>query len=88
MITLGLLGAFCDTSPHSSPLLTPLLNETLPSGLLYDLASQYSNDWDAFKKIFNPLVRGLWQNMRSGSILDNRHRRPLRALLQLTETKV
>lgn len=81
-------GTYCDTKSHTSPLLMPLLNETLPSGLLIDLATQYHNDWSAFSKIVSPLLRGLWQRMRSSSILDNRHRMPLVALQQLCDIKV
>ncbi|ODN01348.1 Ubiquitin conjugation factor E4 B [Orchesella cincta] len=87
-IGLVLQGAFCETKSHTSPLLSPLLNDKLPSGLLTDLATLYHTDWSAFSKIFSPLIRGLWQRMRSGSILDNSHRMPLVALQQLCEIKV
>lgn len=81
------LGTYGETKAHTSPLLDPFLNETLPGGLLIDLTTQYHNDWTAFSKIFTPLLRGLWQRMCSGSILDNRHRMPLVALQQLCEIK-
>lgn len=85
---MNYIGAFCETKSHSSPLLVPIINQTLPSGLLYDIAIQSYSEYTVFQKIFTPLVRGLWQRMRCGSILDNRHRMPLMALQQLCEIRI
>lgn len=64
------------------------MKETLPGGLVIDLATLYYTDWKAFSKIFSPLIRGLWQRMRSASILNNRHRVPLVTLQALCEIRI
>jgi len=87
-IYLSASGAFCEMKVHTSPLLAPLVNQTLPSGLLHDLAVLLQADKDVFVSVFNPLLQGLWQLMRTGTILENRHRLPLLALQQLCETKI
>jgi hypothetical protein len=81
-------GAFGEVSAATSPLVIPIINQSLPGGLLHDLAIKYYGDFESFKLIFTPLLRGLWQKMRSGSLLENHHRPPLVALEHLCEIRI
>ena len=72
----------------TSPLLDPLLKQTLPTGFLLDLIIDCSSDWPTFKSVFIPLIRCLVADVRKKSIGDSGHEPALIALSELCDIKV
>ncbi|XP_026280818.1 ubiquitin conjugation factor E4 B isoform X1 [Frankliniella occidentalis] len=70
-----------------TPLLSPILNQSLPRGFLPELFSRtYTND-AVFSNIMTPVLRGLFVGMQSASIFGNAHRVPIQALCDLLEIR-
>lgn len=77
-----------NTDHMSSPLLQPLLDQTLPPGFLPELIYVLNEDQDAFHKILSPVLQGLHSAMCGASIADTNYRKPLEALCELLEIKI
>ena len=70
-----------------SPILKPLLEQTLPAGFVIDLIKETASNWDDFKAIFGPLVQCLVMEARTSSIVDATYRPSLLALTDLCDIK-
>lgn len=70
-----------------SPLLAHLLQQTVPRGFANELVMRTYNNVDIFKKLFNPILQGLFQSMQNASVVGNEHRLPLQILNELTEIR-
>ncbi|GLV34489.1 Ubiquitination factor E4B [Carabus blaptoides fortunei] len=70
-----------------SPLLGPLLNQTLPRGFMSELVARTHANTHVFSKIFSPVLQGLFLNMQQASIVDNEHRQPMQVLCELAEIR-
>ncbi|XP_015113341.1 ubiquitin conjugation factor E4 B [Diachasma alloeum] len=71
----------------SSPLLIPVLSQTLPRGFLHELVARTHSNPQTFNKIFTPLLQGLYLSMQQGSLVGNTHRRPVQALEELIDIR-
>ncbi|KAL1117669.1 hypothetical protein AAG570_003984 [Ranatra chinensis] len=71
----------------SSPLLQPLIAQSLPRGFLQELLTRIHNNQDTLHKVFSPLLQGLFRIMQNSSIVGNTHRKPLEALAELVEVR-
>jgi len=74
--------------PLTSPLLQPVLQQTLPRGFLLELLARTHANPDTLNKVFSPLLQGLYRAMQGGSMVGNSHRKPLEALSDLVEMRV
>ncbi|CAA9998747.1 unnamed protein product [Nesidiocoris tenuis] len=75
------------TGSLSSPLLQPVLCQSLPRGFLIELLSRVHANPEALNKVFSPLLQGLCRAMQCASMVDNAHRKPLEALAELVEIR-
>ncbi|XP_066992504.2 ubiquitin conjugation factor E4 B isoform X2 [Anabrus simplex] len=73
--------------PRASPLLSPVLSQSLPRGFLPELVARTHLHQDTFSKVFGPLLQGLFRTMQSVSIVGNGHRQPIQALSDLVEIR-
>ncbi|XP_075218617.1 ubiquitination factor E4B [Lycorma delicatula] len=73
--------------PLSSPLLQPLLSQSLPRGFLPELIFRTQANLDTLNKVFSPLLQGLYRNMQGASVVGNGHRKPLEGLSELVELR-
>ncbi|XP_046673336.1 ubiquitin conjugation factor E4 B isoform X1 [Homalodisca vitripennis] len=74
--------------PLSSPLLQPVLKQTLPRGFLLELLARTHSNPDTLNKVFSPLLQGLYRAMQGASVVGNSHRKPLEALSDLVDMRV
>ncbi|XP_018324068.1 ubiquitin conjugation factor E4 B isoform X2 [Agrilus planipennis] len=70
-----------------SPILVPLLQQTLPRGFISELVARTYTSPDCFANIFTPLLQDLFSMMQTASIVGNEHRQPLQALGELAEIR-
>lgn len=70
-----------------SPLLAPVMNQSLPRGFLPELFARTFNNNAVFLQIMTPVLRGLFLNMQTASIIGNAHRQPIQALCDLLEIR-
>ncbi|KAK3929272.1 Ubiquitin conjugation factor E4 B [Frankliniella fusca] len=70
-----------------TPLLSPILNQSLPRGFLPELFSRTYMNETVFSQIMTPVLRGLFVGMQSASIFGNAHRVPITALCDLLEIR-
>ena len=74
-----------------SPLLKPIVEETIPAGFLVELVAETlrSYEWSVFQAIFSPLLNCLIAEVRKGSLAkDGSYTRPVRVLAELAEIRV
>ncbi|XP_034945689.1 ubiquitin conjugation factor E4 B [Chelonus insularis] len=71
----------------TSPLLYPVLSQTLPRGFLHELVARTHSNPQTFNKIFTPLLQGLYLSMQQASLVGNTHRRPIEALEELIDIR-
>ncbi|XP_012285979.1 ubiquitin conjugation factor E4 B [Orussus abietinus] len=71
----------------SSPLLYPVLSQSLPRGFLHELVARTHSNPQTFNRIFTPLLQGLYLSMQQASLVGNTHRRPIEALEELIEIR-
>ncbi|GLG94106.1 Ubiquitin conjugation factor E4 B [Gryllus bimaculatus] len=77
-----------EDAPRVSPLLAPVLNQSLPRGFLPELVARtFSSSLESFSRVFSPLLQGLFLTMQSSSIVGNTHRQPIQALSDLVEIR-
>lgn len=76
------------TDPMNSPLVQPLLSQSLPSGFLNDFVITLYENEDTFKRIMSPILQGLHRAMTESSLADPDYCKPLEALTDLLEIKV
>ncbi|XP_074108795.1 ubiquitination factor E4B [Cotesia typhae] len=76
------------SSLSPSPLLYPVLSQTLPRGFLHELVTRTHTNPQAFNKIFTPLLQGLYLSMQQVSLIGNTHRRPIEALEELIDVRL
>lgn len=70
-----------------SPLLVPLLQQTLPRGFITELVMRTQSNQRIFAKIFNPILQGLFLTMQNASVVGNEHRHPIHVLNELAEIR-
>ncbi|KAF7992765.1 hypothetical protein HCN44_005109 [Aphidius gifuensis] len=71
-----------------SPLLNPLLCQTLPRGYLHELVTKIHTNTLIFNSIFIPLLQGIYLSMQQSSLVGNTHRRPTEALEELIDIRI
>ncbi|KAK9882976.1 hypothetical protein WA026_001192 [Henosepilachna vigintioctopunctata] len=71
-----------------SPMLKPLIRQTLPRGFLMELVSRTHSDESAFSAVFSPILQGLFSMMQNASIVGDQHRTPIQILLELAELRL
>ncbi|KAF7278364.1 hypothetical protein GWI33_008496 [Rhynchophorus ferrugineus] len=70
-----------------SPLLAPIVHQTVPRGFLTELVTRtYANE-KLFDKVFSPILQGLFRMMRTASIVEDEHRLPLQTLFELADIR-
>ncbi|PNF25093.1 hypothetical protein B7P43_G02009 [Cryptotermes secundus] len=86
--SLSLQGVLIDEElPRTSPLLGPVLNQSLPRGFLPELVARTHANHELFNKVFSPVLQGLFLTMQTSSIVGNGHRQPIQALSDLVEIR-
>uniref|UniRef100_A0A1B6DV73 Ubiquitin conjugation factor E4 B n=1 Tax=Clastoptera arizonana TaxID=38151 RepID=A0A1B6DV73_9HEMI len=73
--------------PLTSPLLQPVLSQSLPRGFIPELLTRTQANPEILHKVFSPLLQGLFRSMEMSSIVGNTHRKPIEALSELVEMK-
>lgn len=83
IILQGMITEFDTKALHKdpSPLLTPLINQTLPRGFVSELVVRTHSNAHAFNKIFSPVLQGLFLIMQQTSVVGNEHRQPIQVRL-------
>ncbi|XP_066601539.1 ubiquitin conjugation factor E4 B [Prorops nasuta] len=89
LVLQGLVGICqASVSPHNmTPLLYPVLSQSLPRGFLHELVARTHTVPSVFSKIFTPLLQGLYLSMQQASLVGNTHRRPMEALEELIDIR-
>lgn len=70
-----------------SPLLQPILQQTIPRGFLSELVTRTYTDVELFSKVFSPILQALFKMMQNASILDENRRIPLETLFELADIR-
>lgn len=71
----------------SSPLLGPLMQQSIPRGFISELVVRTNTMPKLFAKIFEPLLQDLFNSMQNSSIVGNEHRQPIQILSELAEIR-
>ncbi|KAI5755958.1 hypothetical protein M8J77_020971 [Diaphorina citri] len=77
-----------NSDPMSSPLVKPLINQTLPNGFLSDFVCTLYEDEETFKQVMSPILQGVYKAMTEASIADPDYSKPLEALTDLLEIRI
>lgn len=79
LVLQGMITEFDTKMLHkdASPLLAPLLNQTLPRGFVSELVARTHANAHVFSKIFSPVLQGLFLITQQASIVGNEHRQPV-----------
>ncbi|KAJ3644556.1 hypothetical protein Zmor_022280 [Zophobas morio] len=70
-----------------SPMLTPILQQTLPRGFLTELVTRTYTNEKLFSSVFSPLLQGLYRMMQNASIVGEEHRIPIQTLFDLADIR-
>ncbi|EFA08149.1 ubiquitin conjugation factor E4 B [Tribolium castaneum] len=70
-----------------SPLLSPILQQTLPRGFLTELVTRTHTNTSLFSSVFSPLLQGLYRMMQNASIVGEEHRMPIQTLFELADIR-
>lgn len=70
-----------------SPLLNPIVCQTVPRGFLTELVTRTHTNEKLFHRVFSPVLQGLFRMMRTASIVDDEHRLPLQTLFELADIR-
>lgn len=85
---LVLQGIIVEIDPKEpSPLLAPLMAQSLPRGFVSELVARTHANTPVFNKIFSPVLQGLYLAMQQASIVGNEHRQPVQVLSELSEIR-
>ncbi|CAH0564355.1 unnamed protein product [Brassicogethes aeneus] len=71
-----------------SPILPPIIHQTIPRGFLTELVSRTYNHDELFSNVFNPVLQGLFGMMQHASVVGDEHRLPLHTLFELADVRV
>ncbi|CAH1109977.1 unnamed protein product [Psylliodes chrysocephalus] len=71
----------------NSPLLHPVLQQSIPRGFLTELISRIHTNENLFSKVFSPILQGLFKMMQQASIVGDEHRIPIQTLFELTDVR-
>ncbi|XP_068966391.1 ubiquitin conjugation factor E4 B [Bombus flavifrons] len=88
LVLQGLVGISQSSTTYPlsmTPLLYPVLSQSLPRGYLHELVARTHTNAAVCNKIFTPLLQGLYLSMQQASLIRNTHRRPIEALEELIE---
>lgn len=70
-----------------SPLLSPILEQTLPRGFLTEIVTRTHTNAQLFSSVFSPLLQGLYRMMQNASIVGEEHRMPIQTLFELADIR-
>lgn len=89
VVLQGMIIDYDASSIHKdvSPLLNPLISQTLPRGFISELVARTHVNTHVFSKIFSPVLQGLFLIMQQASIVGNEHRQPVQILSELSEIR-
>ncbi|CAK9828567.1 Ubiquitin conjugation factor E4 B [Anthophora retusa] len=93
LVLQGLVGISRSSSTYQlsmknmTPLLYPVLSQSLPRGYLDELVARTHTNTAVFERIFTPLLQGLYLSVQQASLVRNTHRRPIEALEELIEIR-
>ncbi|CAG9857038.1 unnamed protein product [Phyllotreta striolata] len=85
--TVVVQGLLVSESKASSPLLYPVLQQSMPRGFLTDLITAIHANERLFAGVFNPILQGLYKTMQQASIVGDEHRAPIQTLFELTDVR-
>lgn len=71
----------------NTPLLHPVLQQSIPRGFLTELISRIHTNENLFSKVFSPILQGLFKMMQQASIVGDEHRIPIQTLFELTDVR-
>ncbi|KAJ8932414.1 hypothetical protein NQ314_014671 [Rhamnusium bicolor] len=74
-----------DTS--KSPLLTPILQQTIPRGFLTELVTRTHTNDKLFSNVVSPILQCLFKMMQNASIVGDEHRIPIQTLFELADIR-
>lgn len=82
IVLQGMITEYDTMSLHKdvSPLLGPLMNQTLPRGFVSELVARTHSNTHVFSKIFSPVLQGLFLIMQQASVVGNEHRQPVQVI--------
>lgn len=89
VILQGMITEYDPMALHkdASPLLGPLLNQSLPRGYISELVARTHTNTHVFSKIFSPVLQGLFLIMQQASIVENEHRMPAQVNINVINYK-
>nr|XP_023019467.1 ubiquitin conjugation factor E4 B [Leptinotarsa decemlineata] len=70
-----------------SPLLNPILQQSVPRGFLTELVTRTHSEEQLFCNIFSPVLQDLFKMMQHSTIVGDEHRIPLQTLFELTDIR-
>ncbi|KAJ8923221.1 hypothetical protein NQ315_001776, partial [Exocentrus adspersus] len=70
-----------------SPLLSPILQQSLPRGFLTELVTRTHTNDKLFSSVFSPILQCLFKMMQTASIVGDEHRIPLQTLFELADIR-
>ncbi|XP_057653177.1 ubiquitin conjugation factor E4 B [Diorhabda carinulata] len=70
-----------------SPLLYPVLQQSLPRGFLIELINRTHTNEKLLSNVFTPILQGLFKIMQQASIVGDEHRAPIQTLFELTDVR-
>ncbi|XP_066259795.1 ubiquitin conjugation factor E4 B [Euwallacea similis] len=87
LVLQGKLVPGLDEGYGKSPLLSPIVHQTVPRGFLTELVTRTHTNEDVFSKVFSPILQGLFRMMREACVVEDKHRLPLQALFELADIR-
>lgn len=70
-----------------SPLLHPVLQQSIPRGFLTELITRTHTNDKLFSNVFSPILQGLFKIMQQASMVGDEHRVPIQTLFELTDIR-
>lgn len=70
-----------------SPLLQPILQQSMPRGFLTELVTRTHGNEKLFSSVFSPILQSLFKMMRTASIVGDEHRIPIQTLYELADIR-
>ncbi|KAJ8943288.1 hypothetical protein NQ318_017306 [Aromia moschata] len=70
-----------------SPLLAPMLQQTMPRGFLTELVTRTHANEALFSSVFSPILQCLFRMMQNASIVGDEHRTPIQTLFELADIR-
>lgn len=87
LVVQGRVIAGLEEGYGKSPLLAPIVHQTVPRGFLTELVTRTYTNEELFSKVFSPVLQGLFRMMRTACIVEDEHRLPLQTLFELADIR-